>query len=64
MIYQINNSIDEIYFNYLNSTNIYDEEITKDLLRTLPNNVMFKKDSNNYKKLFKVLKAYSNFKKI
>ena len=63
MIYQTNNSIDEIYFNYLNSTNIYDEEITKDLLRTLPNNVMFKKDSSNYKKLFNVLKAYSNFNK-
>ena len=63
MQYKINKSIDEIYINYLNYSNKYDEEITKDLSRTLPNNILFKKHSNNYKKLFNVLKAYSNFNK-
>jgi hypothetical protein len=58
-----NNQINDIYLNYLNISNKYDEEITKDLSRTLPNNILFKKDSNNYKKLFNVLKAYSNYNK-
>ena len=57
------NSIEELYSTYLNYSNKYDQEITKDLTRTLPNNILFKKGSNNYKKLFNVLKAYSNFNK-
>ena len=63
ILYKSHNSIDEIYLDYLNSSDKYDEEITKDLSRTLPNNIMFKKNSNNYKKLFNVLKAYSNYNK-
>ena len=61
IVYQNNNSINDIYLTYLNFSNKYDEEIKKDLSRTLPNNNTFKKESNNYKKLFNVLKAYSNF---
>ena len=63
IFYQNNNSINDIYLTYLNISNKYDEEIKKDLSRTLPNNNTFKKESNNYKKLFNVLKAYSNFNK-
>jgi hypothetical protein len=63
IFYQNNNSINDIYLTYLNFSNKYDEEIKKDLSRTLPNNNTFKKESNNYKKLFNVLKAYSNFNK-
>ena len=63
-IYNNNNiSLNEIYLNYLKDSDHYDEEITKDLSRTLPNNLLFKKESNNYKKLFNVLKAYSNYNK-
>ena len=58
-----NNKINDIYLNYLNYSNKYDEDIIKDLSRTLPNNILFKKDSNNYKKLFNVLRAYSNYNK-
>ena len=63
MLYNNNQNNYDIFLNYLNSSNKYDEEITKDLLRTLPNNDLFKKDSSNYKKLFNVLKAYSNYNK-
>lgn len=63
IVYQNNNSINDIYLTYLNISNKYDDEIKKDLSRTLPNNNTFKKESNNYKKLFNVLKAYSNFNK-
>ena len=62
-LYKNNNSFDEKFISYLNLSNRYDKEITKDLSRTLPNNIMFKKDSSNYKKLFNVLKAYSNYNK-
>ena len=63
MLYNNNHTDNEIYLNYLNYSNKYDEEITKDLSRTLPNNALFKKKSNNYIKLFNVLKAYSNYNK-
>ena len=62
-LYKNKNSFNENFIKYLNSSNKYDKEITKDLSRTLPNNIMFKKDPNNYKKLFNVLKAYSNYNK-
>ena len=61
--YISNNASDEIYLNYLKHSDNYDEEIKKDLLRTLPKNILFQKGSNNYKKLFNVLKAYSNYNK-
>ena len=63
ILYKNNNSIEKIYLTYLNFSNKYDEEITKDLSRTFPNNILFRKESQNSKKLFNVLKAYSNFNK-
>ena len=56
------NNLDTIYQNYImNSDNIYDKEITKDLLRTLPNDSSFQRGSSRYQKLFNILKAYSNY---
>ena len=58
---QIKN-LDTIYHNYIsNSNNIYDKEIDKDLLRTLPNDSSFQRGSSRYQKLFNILKAYSNY---
>ena len=56
------NNFDSIYQNYIsNSNNIYDKEISKDLLRTLPNDSTFQRGSSRYQKLFNILKAYSNY---
>ena len=55
-------NLDTIYHNYIsNSNNIYDKEIDKDLLRTLPNDSSFQRGSSRYQKLFNILKAYSNY---
>ena len=56
------NNLDTIYQNYLsNSNNVYDKEISKDLLRTLPNDSTFQRGTSRYQKLFNILKAYSNY---
>ena len=56
------NNFDVLYQNYIsNSNNIYDKEISKDLLRTLPNDSTFQRGSSRYQKLFNILKAYSNY---
>ena len=50
-----------VYQKYLFSSNLYDKEIIKDLSRTFPNDSSFHKGSSSYKKLFNILKAYSNY---
>ena len=58
------NNIDNIYHNYKKSLNKkYDNEINKDLLRTFPNDSSFQRGSTCYKKLFNILKVYSNYNK-
>ena len=42
---------------------IYDEQIKKDLTRTLPNNLSFQYGNSNYNKLYHLLTAYSNYNK-
>ena len=41
----------------------YDEEIKKDLLRTMPDDTSFKYGNQNYNKLYHILSAYSNYNK-
>jgi len=41
----------------------YEEEIRKDLLRTMPDDPTFQPGKENYKKLFNILFAYSNYNK-
>ena len=45
------------------NNNIYDEQIKKDLTRTLPNNSSFQYGNHNYNKLYHLLTAYSNYNK-
>ena len=54
-------NFDTIYKRYIKYSNKYDNDITKDLLRTFPNDSSFHKGSECYKKLFNILKAYSNY---
>ena len=55
------NNFENAYNNYLTISNKYDNEITKDLLRTFPHDNSFHKGSECYIKLFNILKAYSNY---
>ena len=48
---------------YLKNKSLYDTIIIQDLLRTFPNENNFGKNTNNYKKLYNILTAYSNFNK-
>ena len=41
----------------------YDEQIKKDLTRTLPDNKSFQYGNSNYNKLYHILTAYSNYNK-
>ena len=45
------------------NNNLYDEQIKKDLTRTLPGNKSFQYGNNNYNKLYHLLTAYSNYNK-
>ena len=63
ILYKNNSNLQKTYEKYLNLANKYDEDIIKDLSRTLPNSNLFKKESTNYNKLFNILKAYSNYNK-
>ena len=62
ILYTKNDQIEKIYTENLKN-NKYDKEIMKDLSRTFPDDISFKNESDNYKKLFNVLKAYSNYNK-
>jgi hypothetical protein len=42
---------------------IYDEQIKKDLTRTLPGNISFQYGNENYNKLYHLLTAYANYNK-
>ena len=42
---------------------VYDEQIKKDLTRTLPDNKSFQYGNKNYNKLYHLLTAYSNYNK-
>ena len=46
---------------YKNSKSLYDNIILQDITRTFPNDPSFKVDSINYKKLYNLLKSYSNY---
>ena len=63
ILYKNESNLQQTYEKFLNLSNTYDEDIMKDLSRTLPNNNLFKKESSNYNKLFNILKAYSNYNK-
>ena len=62
ILHKKTNQIEKIYTENLKNSK-YDKEIIKDLSRTFPDDNSFKKESDNYKKLFNVLKAYSNYNK-
>ena len=56
-------NFENIYQNYINISNKYDQDIIKDLLRTFPKDNKFHKGSDSYNKLFNILKSYSNYNK-
>ena len=53
------NKIKNIYMDLLNQTSPWEFEIEKDLLRTVPEELSFKKDKPNYIKLKNILKVFS-----
>ena len=53
----------QTYQKYIQCSKLYDKEIIKDLSRTFPNDSSFHKGTSSYKKLFNILKAYSNYNK-
>ena len=53
--------IKSFYQKLLKKNEIYDELITKDLLRTIPNDKNFNKGKPYYFKLYNILTSYSNF---
>ena len=59
---QLNNSnLTKIYENLRQTKSTFEEDIKKDLLRTLPDDPTFQKGKINYTKLKNVLTAYSNY---
>ena len=59
---QLNNSnLTKIYENLHQTKSTFEEDIKKDLLRTLPDDPTFQKGKINYTKLKNVLTAYSNY---
>ena len=56
--------LDKKYKDLLFENNcIYDEQIKKDLTRTLPGNISFQYGNENYNKLYHLLTAYANYNK-
>jgi len=53
------NELSEIYHRLLNTKSKYEDEIKKDLLRTMPEDKSFKEGRVNFKKLGNILKVYS-----
>jgi hypothetical protein len=53
--------IKKVYLDYLFLKSPYEEQIKKDVTRTFPDDPTFKPGKTNYKKLFNVLNAYSNY---
>lgn len=49
------------YLNNLYEKSPYEDQVKKDLARTLPDDISFKPGKVNYKKLFNVLISYSNY---
>ena len=58
-----NKEIKSFYSKLLTKNEIYDELIQKDMPRTLPNDINFKKGKINYNKLYNILTSFSNYNK-
>ena len=54
--------IKKIYINNLYKSE-FDDSIKKDLTRTFPDDLSFKRGEKNYKKLYNILTSYSNYNK-
>ena len=55
-------NIKEIYINNLYKSE-FDDSIKKDLTRTFPDDISFRRGETNYKKLYNILTSYSNYNK-
>lgn len=55
-----NEDIKDYYSSLLKKNEIYDDIILKDLPRTLPNDINFKKGNTNYDRLYNILTCFSN----
>lgn len=60
-VLSMSSNISKVYLTNVFKRSSYFEEIKKDLCRTIPNDIYFKKDASHYKMLFALLNAYSNF---